>query len=48
VWYDSHVDPRQNLRQCGTTEAECNFLVEWDDDDGCIGQRVELNAMTSD
>jgi hypothetical protein len=49
----SKVDPRVNLRQCGATEEECNFLVRrrieprpghyyW------MGDRVELNAMTSD
>jgi hypothetical protein len=27
VLYDSEVDPRENLRTCGATEAECAFLV---------------------
>jgi DNA topoisomerase VI subunit B len=48
VPYQSKVDPRENLRQNGATEDECNFLVErnvgkstW------LGKRVELNALTS-
>jgi hypothetical protein len=48
VSYPRGVDPRLNLRECGATEGECNLLVQWDDDDGWIGQRVELNAMTSE
>jgi hypothetical protein len=42
------VDPRINLRQCGATEEECDYLVRrlmpggwWE------GERVELNAMAS-
>jgi len=47
VDYDSTVDPRRNLRACGATEDEANFLVQ--PRRGCwTGQRVELNAMTSD
>jgi hypothetical protein len=41
-------DPRIRLRECGATEAECDFLVHrktpglpWE------GERVELNAMTA-
>lgn len=48
VTYAQVQDPREGLRDCGATEAECDFLVErrvsqksWE------GQRVELNAMTS-
>lgn len=48
VDYDSHVDPRINLRQCGATEAECNVLVRRAPLGGWTGARVELNAMTSD
>jgi DNA topoisomerase VI subunit B len=48
VPYDSHVDPRINLRECGATEEECNFLVRRSPSGGWIGDRVELNAMTSD
>jgi DNA topoisomerase VI subunit B len=48
VTYDSHVDPRINLRECGATEEECNFLVRRSLAGGWIGDRVELNAMTSD
>ena len=47
VSYPRGVDPGLNLRECGATEEECDFLVQWDEDDGWIGQRVELNAMTS-
>jgi hypothetical protein len=50
---NAQKDPRINLRRCGATEEECNFLVRrrheirpgqyyWS------GERVELNAMTSD
>ncbi len=46
--YDSKVSPRDNLKECGATKAECDFLVRqggryqrWS------GQRVELNAMDS-
>jgi hypothetical protein len=46
--YPRGLDPGLNLRECGPTEAECHFLMQWDNDDGWIGQRVELNAMTSD
>jgi hypothetical protein len=50
VEYDSKIDPRIRLRECGATEAEANFLVHepasiWG---GWSGERVELNAMTSD
>jgi hypothetical protein len=48
VDYSSHVDPRINLRACGATEEECNFLVRRSPLGGWTGQRVELNAMTSD
>jgi hypothetical protein len=46
VKYQGDADPRENLRDSGATEDECNYLVRrrrapW------IGERVELNAMTS-
>jgi hypothetical protein len=47
VDYDSKVDPRINLRACGASEEECNFLVHRAAH-GWTGERVELNAMTSD
>jgi Protein of unknown function C-terminus (DUF2399) len=47
VQYSSHVDPRVNLKQSGATSEECNFLVTHQGY-GWYGQRVELNAMTSD
>lgn len=48
VPYPSGIDPRLNLHACGATEEECEFLVQENGDDGWVGQRVELNAMTSD
>jgi hypothetical protein len=48
VEYSSHVDPRDNIRSCGASEAECNFLVRRGIYGGWRGDRVELNAMTSD
>jgi hypothetical protein len=48
VSYPSGVDPRINLRECGATEVEGNFLVRRGADGGWTGERVELNAMTSD
>lgn len=50
VDYRGDKDPWINLRKCGATEEECEFLVrrehqtwgKW------VGDRVELNAMTSD
>jgi Protein of unknown function C-terminus (DUF2399) len=55
VTYDSEVDPRVNLRECGATEAECDFLVterKTDIRNGkrhvyWVGERIELNAMDS-
>jgi hypothetical protein len=47
VEYGRGVDPRENLRQSGATEEECDFLVNSDTGDGWSGKRVELNAMTS-
>jgi DNA topoisomerase VI subunit B len=48
VDYHSRKDPRINLRRCGATEDECHFLVRQGTDGGWTGERVELNAMTSD
>jgi DNA topoisomerase VI subunit B len=48
VEYRKHkVDPRINLRRCGAMEEECNFLVRRGTFGGWRGERVELNAMTS-
>jgi DNA topoisomerase VI subunit B len=48
VEYDGYVDPRSNLRECGATEGECEFLVRGHGSSGrWVGKRVELNAMTS-
>lgn len=49
VNYPQATDPRFYLKHCGATEEECNFLVNGDSYyKGWSGQRVELNAMTSD
>lgn len=48
VTYDSNVDPRQSLRESGATPEECNFLVSGRARSGWQGDRVELNAMTSE
>jgi hypothetical protein len=47
VEYDSRINPRINLWECGATEAECDFLVQWQTYNGWAGERVELNAMDS-
>ena len=55
VTYDSEVDPRVHLRECGATEAEGAFLVTECTTDirqgkrhvSWIGERIELNAMDS-
>jgi hypothetical protein len=46
----AQTDPRENLRRCGATEAECAFLVHerLSEDEPWEGERIELNAMTSD
>jgi len=49
VTYGKETDPRESLRRCGATEAECAFLVHprrWEGDTW-EGERIELNAMTS-
>lgn len=48
VEYDGSLDPRINLRQSGATEDECEFLVQGKRNGHWSGDRVELNAMTSD
>ena len=48
VTYKQRTDPCWNLRKCGATEEECNFLVNGQWGSYWEGQRVELNAMTSD
>jgi DNA topoisomerase VI subunit B len=53
VDYRNRKDPRINLRRCGATEEECNYLVHRRAEtrpghDYWTGERVELNAMTSD
>jgi DNA topoisomerase VI subunit B len=47
--YPANSDPTVNLRENGATDEEIGFLVGEPDDRGvCHGQRVELNAFTSD
>jgi hypothetical protein len=41
-------DPRERLRECGATEEECAFLVRPRPGGGWVGDRSELNAMSSD
>jgi DNA topoisomerase VI subunit B len=48
VEYKGNTDPRINLRKSGATEEEEDFLVRRESSSGWLGQRVELNAMTSD
>jgi len=48
VVYKQKKNPKSYLRQCGATEAECDFLVKPTTYYGWYGERVELNAMTSD
>jgi hypothetical protein len=49
VTYDSGVNPKVHLRECGATEAECAFLVQGRtaDEKQWYGDRIELNAMDS-
>ena len=50
VSYGKDTDPRESLRRCGATEEECAFLVHerrWENE-LWEGERIELNAMTSD
>jgi len=48
VEYRHGKDPRWNLRESGATQEECDFLVGRGSWGSWEGQRVELNAMTSD
>ena len=49
VEYDCKVNPKVNLFRSGATEKECDFLVRSKTYTGkYVGERVELNAMTSD
>ena len=48
VVYKQKKDPRFYLRRCGATEEECAFLVSGNSYSSWYGERVELNAMTSD
>jgi hypothetical protein len=54
VTYKQSADPKEDLRRHGATQEECAFLVgerrrRYDTDgDYWTGQRIELNAMTSD
>lgn len=45
--YSGKGDPRGELRRCGATAEECNFLVRGKSGGGWAGERIELNAMTS-
>ena len=45
--YRNQKNPRRRLRECGATEAECDFLVEEGHWRSWTGQRIELNAMDS-
>jgi hypothetical protein len=42
------TDPRDNLRERGATEEEIEFLVRGKSGSTWVGERVEINAMTSD
>lgn len=48
VVYKQKKNPKSYLRLCGATEKECDFLVKPLSIYGWYGERVELNAMTSD
>ncbi len=48
VTYRSNISPRWNLKESGATQAEMDFLVSGGHAGYWHGQRVELNAMTSD
>jgi hypothetical protein len=47
VEYSSKLDPKINLMESGATPEECSFLVRAKTASGWTGERVELNAMTS-
>jgi DNA topoisomerase 6 subunit A-like protein len=48
VRYKQAADPRSYLRRCGATKEEREFLVRKKDWNFWTGERVELNAMTSE
>jgi len=48
VSYDQQTSPVYYLRSCGVSEDEIKFLVESKGYKNYDGQRVELNAMTSE
>jgi DNA topoisomerase VI subunit B len=48
VSYDSKINPKINLRESGASDEEQDFLVSGGYSENWTGQRVELNAMTSD
>jgi hypothetical protein len=48
VTYAQSKDPADRLYEYGATDEEMEFLVQGDGSYGWTGQRVELNAMTSD
>ena len=49
VAYKQKANPKVYLRyECGATEEEAEFLVSKSTWSGYLGQRVELNAMTSE
>jgi hypothetical protein len=49
VFYRQKKDPRRYLKNyCDVTEEEANFLVKGKTFSRWVGNRVELNAMTSD
>jgi len=48
VEYHQRKDPKEYLEECGATPEEQDFLVEKSYGKGWVGQRVEINAMTSD
>jgi DNA topoisomerase VI subunit B len=48
VHYSGDADPRVELQRCGATVEERAYLVHPGRFRGWVGERVELNAMTSD
>jgi hypothetical protein len=48
VEYKQQADPKNYLAECGATPEEQQFLVKDEHGGGWIGERVEINAMTSD
>ncbi len=48
VYYRSKKDPRYNLIENGANVEECDYLVQGGRPGRWYGERVEINAMTSD